>query len=465
MKTVHDILSDLWTLGGGEPSALDAVTLTGSEPMLPSSFRVGAASQVTIAVAGLAAAEIWKARGGEAQGISVDMMHAAVECRSERYLRVDDKPPPPAWDAIAGVYKTGDGRFVRLHTNFPHHRDNVCKVLACKPERDEVQRALMQWKGEVFETAAYAGGCVVSMMRSHDEWLATSQAQALEQLPLIQIEKIGEAAPRPWPAGDRPLAGLRVLDLSRVIAGPVAGRTWAAHGADVMLISSPNLPSIPWLVIDTGRGKLTSFADLKTEQGRDALRGLLTSADIFSQGYRPQSIAALGFSPEDAARISPGIVYASMCAYGHAGPWAGRRGFDSLVQTSTGFNHAEGKAAGVDGPKELPMQILDHATGYLMAFGAMIARLRQAREGGSWHVKVSLAQTGRWLRNLGRLDKGLASPDLTAEEILPFIEQSPSGFGALRGVRHAAVMSATPAFWPRPAMPLGSHEPVWPSPG
>ena len=463
MKSVHDILADLWTLGGGEPSALDAATLTGREPILPSSFRVGAASQVTIAAAGLAAAEIWKARSGEAQGISVDMMHAAVECRSERYLRVDDKPPPPAWDAIAGVYKTGDGRFVRLHTNFPHHRDNVCKVLACKPERDDVQRALMQWKAEAFETDAYAGGCVVSMMRSHDEWLATSQAQALEPLPLIQIEKIGEAAPRPWPAGDRPLAGLRVLDLSRVIAGPVAGRTWAAHGADVMLISSPNLPSIPWLVIDTGRGKLTSFADLKTEQGRNVLRDLLASADIFSQGYRPQSIAALGFSAEDAARISPGIVYVSMCAYGHAGPWAGRRGFDSLVQTSTGFNHAEGKAAGIDGPKELPMQILDHATGYLMAFGAMMARLRQAREGGSWHVKVSLAQTGRWLWNLGRLDDGLAAADLTADQILPFIEQSASGFGALRCVRHAAVMSATPALWRRPAMPLGSHEPMWPS--
>nr|HAQ92840.1 carnitine dehydratase [Afipia sp.] len=463
MKSVHDILADLWTLGGGEPSALDAVTLTGREPILPSSFRVGAASQVTIAAAGLAAAEIWKARSGEAQGISVDMMHAAVECRSERYLRVDDKPPPPAWDAIAGVYKSGDGRFVRLHTNFPHHRDNVCKVLACKPERDDVQRALMQWKAEAFETDAYAGGCVVSMMRSHDEWLATSQAQALEPLPLIQIEKIGEAAPRPWPAGDRPLAGLRVLDLSRVIAGPVAGRTWAAHGADVMLVSSPNLPSIPWLVIDTGRGKLTSFADLKTEQGRNVLRDLLASADIFSQGYRPQSIAALGFSAEDAARISPGIVYVSMCAYGHAGPWAGRRGFDSLVQTSTGFNHAEGKAAGIDGPKELPMQILDHATGYLMAFGAMMARLRQAREGGSWHVKVSLAQTGRWVWNLGRLDDGLAAADLTADQILPFIEQSASGFGALRGVRHAAVLSATPAFWRRPAMPLGSHEPMWPS--
>lgn len=463
MKIPQDILTDLWVLGGGEPSALDTVTLTGREPILPSTFRVGAAAQVTIAAAGLAAAEIWKARSGQSQGLSVDMTHAAVECRSERYLRVDDKPPPPAWDAIAGVYQTGDGRFVRLHTNFQHHRDNVCKVLDCKPERDDVQRALMQWKGEDFETAAYAGGCAVSMMRAHQEWMATAQAQALEQLPLIQIEKIGEAAPRPWPKGDRSLTGLRVLDLSRVIAGPVAGRTWAAHGADVMLISSPHLPSIPWLVIDTGRGKLSAFADLKTEQGRDTLRGLLASADIFSQGYRPRSIAALGFSPEDAARISPGIVYVSLCAYGDAGPWEGRRGFDSLVQTSTGFNEAEGRAAGVEGPKELPMQILDHATGYLMAFGAMMARLRQAREGGSWHVKVSLAQTGRWLWNLGRLDGGLAAADLTKDQVLPFIEQNPSGFGALQGVRHAAVMSATPAFWERPAIPLGSSAPLWPS--
>lgn len=463
MKTVRDIFSDLWSLGGGDPSACDTVTLTGSEPILPSTFRVGAASQVTIAAAGLAAAEIWKARSGQSQGLSVDMTHAAVECRSERYLRVDDKPPPPAWDAIAGVYNTGDGRFVRLHTNFPHHRDNVCKVLACKPERDDVQRALMQWKGEEFETAAYAGGCVVSMMRSHDEWMATDQAKALERLPLIQIEKIGDAPPRPWPMGDRPLSGLRMLDLSRVIAGPVAGRTWAAHGADVMLISSPNLPSIPWLVIDTGRGKLSASADLKTGAGRDTLRGLLASADVFSQGYRPQSIAALGFSPEDVAQVSPGIVYVSLCAYGHAGPWAGRRGFDSLVQTSTGFNEAEGRAAGTAGPKELPMQILDHATGYLMAFGAMMARLRQSREGGSWHVKVSLAQTGRWLWSLGRLEDGLSAADLPMDQVLPFLQQSPSGFGALQEVRHAAIMSATPAFWERPAVPLGSSAPVWPS--
>jgi hypothetical protein len=229
-----------------------------------------------------------------------------------------------------------------------------------------------------------------------------------------------------------------------------------------MLISSPNLPSIPWLVIDTGRGKLTSFVDLKTEQGRDLLRGLMAEADIFSQGYRPQSIAALGFSPEDAARMSPGIIYVSLSAYGHVGPWADRRGFDSLVQTSTGFNHAEGQAAGVEGPKELPMQILDHATGYLMAFGAMMARLRQAREGGSWHVRVSLAQTGRWLWDLGRFESGLGVDDIRREAVEPFIEDSPSGFGRLRAVRHSVVMSGTPAGWSRAAMQLGSHAPAWP---
>jgi hypothetical protein len=321
----------------------------------------------------------------------------------------------------------------------------------------------MQWDAEPFETAAYAGGCVVAMMRSHEEWLALPHAKALAGLPLVSIEKIGEAAPKPWPEGDRPLAGVRVLDLSRVIAGPVAGRTLAVHGADVMLISGPDLPAIPWLTIDTGRGKLTSFVELRSEQGRDVLRGLLAQADIFSQGYRPRALAALGFSPEDAAKISPGIISVSLSAYGHAGPWAERRGFDSLVQTATGFNHSEGQAAGVDGPKELPAQMLDHATGYLMAFGAMMAKARQSREGGSWHVRVSLAQTGRWLWNLGRVADGFKTGDFKGETVMPYIEEIPSGFGPLRSVKHSAVLSKTPAFWARPAMPLGSHKPQWPA--
>ena len=320
--------SDIWTSAGGEASALDALTLTGDEPQLPSSFRVAAAAQVSVAATGLAAAEIWKMRSGEAQDVAVDMRHAVVECRSERYLRVDGKPPPPAWDAIAGVYKTRDG-FVRLHTNFPHHRDAVCKVLNCKPERDAVQAALMQWDGEAFETAAYAGGCVVAFMRSHDQWSATPHAKALAGLPLISIAKIGEAAPKPWPEGERPLAGIRVLDLSRVIAGPVAGRTLAAHGADVLLISGPELPAIPWLTIDTGRGKLTSFVELKNEQGRGGACAICWRRRISFRKATGRARSPASASRRRMPRASIPVSFMSRCRpMVHAGPWAERRGFE-----------------------------------------------------------------------------------------------------------------------------------------
>jgi hypothetical protein len=229
-----------------------------------------------------------------------------------------------------------------------------------------------------------------------------------------------------------------------------------------MLISNADLPSMPWLVIDTGRGKLSTFLDLKTDSGRDAMRALLADTDVFLQGYRPKALAKLGFSPHDIATIRPGIVYASLSAYGQTGPWAERRGFDSLVQTVTGFNQAEGVAAGTNGPKELPAQILDHCTGYLMAFGTMVAKMRQAREGGSWHVQVSLAQTARWLWSLGRIHGGLDTPDQQPDSITDLMEDMPSGFGPLRAVRHAALMSRTPAHWERPTMPLGSHPPCWP---
>src|SRR6185312_10686421 len=176
MSSPGEILSDIWNMAGGDPLALESVDLTGAEPMLPSSFRVAAAAQACIAAAGLAAAQIWRSRSGQSQRVAVDMAHALIECRSERYLRVDGKPPGPAWDAIAGIYQTRDGRLVRLHTNFRHHRDAVCRVLDCEPERAAVQAALRQWDAETFETAAYAGGAVVAMMRSHREWSALPHA-------------------------------------------------------------------------------------------------------------------------------------------------------------------------------------------------------------------------------------------------------------------------------------------------
>jgi crotonobetainyl-CoA:carnitine CoA-transferase CaiB-like acyl-CoA transferase len=460
---VRDILAALWRDAGGDPAALDRVRLTGGEPALPSSFRVGAAAQATIVAAGLAAAEMWRCRTGRRQEVAVDMLDAAVEFRSERYLRVDGRGLASFWDPIAGVYETQGGRFVRLHTNFAHHRDAVLRLLGCANTREAVAAALAALDCFAFETAANEGGAVVSAMRSPAEWQSHPQAAALADLPLFRIEKIGEAPPRPLPAaGERPLSGLRVLDLTRIVAGPVGGRTLAAHGADVMRIAAPGLPFVDWLAKDTGRGKLSAYADLATEAGRAALRRLVADADIVSQGFRPGALAARGFAPSDLARLRPGIVYVSLSAYGDRGPWALRRGFDSLVQTATGFNHEEGRAAGIERPKELPCQALDHASGYLMAFAAMMARMRQAREGGSWLVQVSLAQTGRWLWRLGRVACGLEGAEPSPAEVEDRLESSASPFGEIRAVRHAARLSETTAGWARPTVPLGTHEPVWP---
>ena len=454
-------LAGLWQLAGGAPSALDHVVLTG-DAGLPSAFRIGAVAQASIAAAGLAAAALWQARTSAWQTVRVDARHAALEFRSERYLRVGGAGPASLWDPIAGLYRADDGRPVRLHTNFPHHRQVILDLLNCAPNREAVQAALGAWPAFAFEQAAMDRGGVVAALRTPEEWAAHEQAGALATLPALTIERIGDALPRPLPEGPRPLSGLRVLDLTRIIAGPVAGRTLAAHGADVLLISAPGLPFIDWLVKDTGRGKLSAHADLATPAGRADLGRLLDGADIFIDGFRPGATAARGFGPEAAAARRPGIVYVSLSAYGHLGPWAGRRGFDSLVQTVSGFNHAEGAAAGLDGPKELPCQALDHAAGYLMAFGAVMARLRQAREGGSWLVRVSLAQTGRWIWQQGRCEHGFTIPEPSPEEIRSFLETSASPFGEIQAIRHAAVLSETPARWERPTVPLGSHPPRWP---
>lgn len=197
--------------------------------------------------------------------------------------------------------------------------------------------------------------------------------------------------------------------------------------------------------------------DLRTADGRDMLAQLVRGCDFFVQAYRPGAIAGLG--AQDVARLRPGVIYCSLSAYGPAGPWSGRRGFDSLVQTATGFNHAEGAASGTGQPKALPMQILDHATGYLLALGVQAAFARQLREGGSWHVQLSLARTGAWLRGLGRVANGLAAPQPAIDDL---IEESDSGFGRLVGVRPAAQLSETPARWRRPAVPPGTDPPRWP---
>jgi crotonobetainyl-CoA:carnitine CoA-transferase CaiB-like acyl-CoA transferase len=464
-----DALAALWHGVGMPPAALSHLALSGADPVLPSSFAVGTAAQASLGASALAAAALWEQRTGRMQHVSVDMRHACAEFRSERYLRVDGGPAPELWDKIAGAYRCGDGRWLRLHTNFPHHRDGVLRILGCAWDKDAVQAALVGWEAEAFETEASRAGLVVAAMRSFEEWDRHPQALALQGLPPVTLERIGDAPAQPLPpladgsaaGAGRPLSGIRVLDFTRIIAGPVAGRTLAAHGADVLLVTAAHLPAILPLVIDTGRGKRSCQLDLRDAEDKRTLHRLLHRTDVLVQGYRPGGLADLGVGPEAAARARPGIVYASLSAYGHVGPWAGKRGFDSLVQTATGFNHAEAQAAGADAPRPLPAQVLDHAAGYLLAFGAMAALHRRATEGGSWLVRVSLAQTAQWLRGLGRVPSGMAAPDPGLEEVQDLLETVPSGFGELTVVRHAANLSETPARWELPSVPLGTHAAEW----
>lgn len=452
-------LHDIWQIGGLPLEALRYASLTGSDPVFASSFAVGAEAQTSIAAAALAACELAHLRGCPRQHISVDMLHAAIECSG--WFSLDGRVPN-LWDDFSGMYRCADG-YVRVHANFTHHREGALRLLGLSPvtaTRSDAESAMLQWRALDFEQAAAERGLVATALRSFEQWDATPQAQAVSSQPLMTVVKIGDAAPLQLPpltANHQPLAGIRVLDLTRILAGPVAGRALAAQGADVLLINSPSLPNIE-AIADTSRGKRSAHLDLHSEQGRKTLWRLIDGANVFSQSYRPGGLQALGFSPEALAERRPGMVYVSLTAYGTQGPWADRRGFDSLVQTAMGFNHAEGESAGDGVPRAFPMQILDQASGYLMAFGAAAALCKQQAEGGSWHVQVSLAQTGHWLRSMGRIANGLRTDKPAFED---YLERSASGFGDLRAVRPSARLARNQPGYTLPSMPPGSAEPYW----
>lgn len=460
--TARQALTQLWDTTGFDLPALNDVDLSGMEPVLPSSFAVGTAAQSSIAASGLAAAVLHRERGGGGQPVHVDMRHAAAEFRSERYTQLDGKPVAFEPADIAGVYPTGDDGFVNLFTSFPHQRARVLAILGCEGTRSAVAEQLRNWSAVAFETRAAEIGTTVAAARTYAEWDTQPQGEAAAGLPPISIERIGDAPPTPLPpAAARPLSGIRVLDLTRIIAGPVAGRVLAAHGAEVLNIASAHLPSLSSIVIDTGRGKRSAHLDLRQPADSERLHGLVGGADVFIDGYRPTSIAGRGFGPEALAAERPGLIYLSLSAYGHRGPWADRRGYDGLVQTANGIGFAEAAAAGEATPRALPCFALDHTSGQLLALGAMAGLQRRAREGGSWLVRVSLAGTGQWIRNLGTIAGGIAAPDPDREQVRDLLEESDSGFGRLTAVTHAARLERTPAFWALPSMPLGSHSATW----
>ncbi|WP_322015911.1 CoA transferase [Paraburkholderia sp. J12] len=476
--TPRDALEHLWMLADCDPAALDLLQVEGDDPALPSIFRVGALAAATTGAAGLAAAQLHRLRTGCAQRVTVDVRRALAAFRSERYLEVEGGPPIELRHPVTGYFRTRDGRWIQLHANFAHHLEGILRVLGCSGEREAVARAILGWDGAELDSALAQAGLCAALIRSPREWSALEQAKAIASLPLFEIERIGDAPPeQPGTRAGRldaarpsvrPLEGVRVLDLTRIIAGPVAGRTLASHGADVLLVNGPHLPNIAPLVIDNGRGKRSTTLDLRERDARETLRGLARGADVFLQSYRPGALAARGFAPEELARLAPGIVCVSVSAYGHQGPWRERRGFDSLVQSASGIVWAESVEAsrgrGVEPfaqPQPLPCQALDHATGYLAAFGAMVALARRATEGGSWHVRVSLAQTGRWLQTMGQVENGQRVADPQAADVADCLESMDSPFGRLRVAASAEALELTPPYFARPPVPVGTDAPAW----
>jgi crotonobetainyl-CoA:carnitine CoA-transferase CaiB-like acyl-CoA transferase len=434
--------------------------IRGADPVLPIPYRVGAAGAAALGALGLGVARLWELRGGRPQAVSVDLRAAVASLRSARYMRINGEAPK-IWDPMSGIYPVKDG-WISLHCNFPNHRHSVLKVLNVEEDREKAERQSASWSGLELEDAVHAAGGCAAFVRSDADWARHPQAQALAAQPLVEITRIGDAPPEPLAKAKRPLSGVRVLDLTRVLAGPTCARSLAEHGADVLKVSAGHLPDSGLVDLDTGIGKLSARLDLRSSKEASVLRSLVTEADVFSQSYRPGALATRGFSPAALAALRPGIVCISLSAWGGAGPWRQRRGFDTIVQCASGMAQRiarEGK------PRYLPVSAIDYTTGYLMAFGATVALARRAGEGGSWLVSVSLARVGRFIVDQGLVPESEyrnAPEDLPEAELASLMAEMDSPSGRIRHLKPVLRLPDTPPYWSRPPVELGAHPAEWP---
>ncbi|PYH44975.1 CAIB/BAIF family enzyme [Aspergillus saccharolyticus JOP 1030-1] len=473
----RDSVAHIWRDLGLPEDSLQSLDITDPEkPGLPSSYKIGHLAQASIALSTLLAAQIHSLRNDHPRppAVTVPFRHACVEFNSWRLYTVDGKPVPrTAGSPVGGLHRASDG-YVRVHDGFPNHRDGAKALLGCSSDvtsREEVAAKVAAWRCVDLEQTGIESGLAMAALRSYEQWDVLPQAQAIADTP-IRLRKIGDApvglTDRMGAGADKCLRGLRVLEMSRVIAAPLSGKTLAAHGADVLWVTSPNLPDLPELDRELGRGKRTIQLDLQEQKDADELFKLLDEADVFLQGYRPGSLAARKLSPEAIVqrRSGRGIICANMSAYGPEGPWSGRRGFDSLVQTCSGLNVSEAQhfAAG-EAARPLPCQALDYAGGFFLAAGVMAALYKQATEGGSWQVDVSLAGAMKYLRSLGQYEgkSGFDAPDYIRPEDVPseFLETHMTGFGEMTSVRHSGSIDGVEVGWEIMPKPLGSDEKQW----
>ena len=440
--------------------AADSIEIRGRDPVMPSRFKIGEASATALAACGVAADTIWTSSGGKHQHIEVDTAGAAVSLISFLCQKLEDgsEPQRDPNRPLVGFYQAGDGRWVHLHGAFPDLAAGTLAVLDCDASPESIRVAVSRWEGQALEDALAEAGMCGAMARTREEWLAHSQGEALQSVPPVSIKRIADSPVEPIAATARPLEGVRVLDLTRVLAGPTCARTLASHGANVLKVNSPNLPSVPPFVIDTGHGKRSAFLDLNDEKDHKQLKSLILNADIFSQGYRKGALAKRGLGPEQLAEQRPGIIYVSINAYGHVGPWAARPGWEQLAQTASGVAVDEGS---LDSPRLIAAAATDYTTGYLGALGAMAALYRRSIEGGSYHVEVSLAQTANWLYEFGLFERDSALPNFDSAIAAPYMVSSDTGFGRLHHLGPIIRMSETEPRWEQVSVPLGHHPANW----
>jgi hypothetical protein len=464
------LAAQVWELAGGTPDISGRLAVSGPRTFLPSAFDVTGLATASVAAATLAAAEYLAARNGSpVAAVRVDSRAACAAFAAEALFTPVGWSLPDAWDPIAGNYRARDG-WIRLHTNYASHRAAVTRLLKVD-DRDAVRAAVSHWKAADLESAVVAAGGCAAAMHDRDSWLASVPGAASAAAPALSVTERppAGAAPEPGSRGAaartegpsmRPYAGVRVLDLTRVIAGPIGTRFLAAYGADVLRIDPPGFAEVPAVLPETTAGKRTAAVDLTTPAGRAAFERLVAGADVLVTGLRADALGRLGYDDAALTALNPALIITSHNAYGWDGPWRDRRGFDSLAQMSCGIAAAGAVAAGADKPVPLPVQALDHATGYLLAAAVGRALTSRLTCGTVSRVRASLAGTANLLWSLPRPADRAGQPPMPRPGEIPLVDTR-TAWGPARRVPVPGEISGTAPELRIEAGPLGRHEPAW----
>jgi hypothetical protein len=455
-ELIAQAMSSLRTGQPPEPAPLE---VTGPSGQLSSTFAVEAVAMACVASALSAAACFQGQRGGSTARVVLDRNHVAAAVRSERYFLRGESSAGAGFDPLSRFWPAADG-WVRTHANYPWHRRALLSTLGSSEDPDVLAAAIAKLPAEEIEERVFAAGGVAAAVRPLPAWGDHPQGKALAEEPLIGHRMIGDGAPRVRRVGALPAAGVRVLDLTRVIAGPVCTRYLAALGADVLRLDPPDhLDMRPGAVADTLFGKRSSLLDLRSPEGQAILPGLLDRSDVVVCGYRPGALDDVGLGEEALAERHPGLVVVYLDAWGHHGPWSGRRGFDSIVQAPTGI--AQSESATGDAPGVLPCQLLDHGTGYLAAAAVLDGLCRQAEQGGTHVRRLSLARTAWWLTSTESPAGAGPEPEAPAER--PWLGEFETAKGRVTAVTPPGTLDGRALQWPPRVSCYGDDPPAWPS--